>query len=280
MKNLSDIDALFTLPLAEFTAARNALAMRLKKAGRADEAQQVKEMTKPSATAWAVNQLYWRHRRDFDRLVAISEKVRHAQSGKGGDPRALVEERRKLISGLASAAAELLTKEGHAASIDAQRRVITTLESLTARDSSSIEEHAGRLTADLEPLGFDSLAELLQGAPHQKAKVLDFAQGAKKKQRTKEKPDPEAERAARARAEAVKRAEAAVSTARREAEHAEAAAAKAEAQRDALKQEKEEIEVRYSAAIAEARTAAGEVKKTARTLADAERALARARNER
>jgi hypothetical protein len=68
MKNLSDVDALFTLPPGEFVAARSALAARLKKAGQAEEAERVKAMVKPSATAWAVNQLYCRHRREFDRL--------------------------------------------------------------------------------------------------------------------------------------------------------------------------------------------------------------------
>ena len=36
------VDDLFVLPLADFTAARNALASMLKKAGRADEAERVK----------------------------------------------------------------------------------------------------------------------------------------------------------------------------------------------------------------------------------------------
>ena len=63
MTRTSEIDALFKLSLAEFTAARNALASRLKKEGRSGEAERVKAMPKPPATAWAVNQLFWRHRR-------------------------------------------------------------------------------------------------------------------------------------------------------------------------------------------------------------------------
>jgi len=278
MKKSSDIDALFALPLAEFTAERNALAARLKKEGRAEEAQRVKALTKPSATAWAVNQLYWRHRREFDRLVTLSEKVRNAQSGRAGDLRPLAEERRKLISDLASVAAELLSEGGHAASIDTRRRLVTTLESLAARDRSSMELEAGRLTADLEPLGFDGLA----GAPLQKggpnAKVLAFPQTAKAKKDAKAKPDIEAERAARARAEALKQAETALANARREAARADAAAAKAVARRETLEQEKQELEARYAEAIQEARAATDEVKKTARAVADAERAVTRARN--
>jgi hypothetical protein len=44
-----DVDALFRLPVAEFTSARNALAARLKKSGRSDEAASVKALAKPSS---------------------------------------------------------------------------------------------------------------------------------------------------------------------------------------------------------------------------------------
>src|SRR5258708_3851277 len=39
-----DVDALFRLPLPEFTGARNTLAARLKKSGRGDEAFRVKAL--------------------------------------------------------------------------------------------------------------------------------------------------------------------------------------------------------------------------------------------
>lgn len=291
MKNISGSDALFALPRAEFTAARNALAARLKKEGQTAEAQRVKALTRPSATAWAVNQLFWRHRRDFDRLLTINEKVRQAQLERSDDLRSLLAERRKTISALASIAATLMTEAGHAASVDARHRVTTTLESLTSLDRASIELQAGRLTSDLEPLGFESLAALLGGTPLPQGKLLDFRQGAKKKQDGKEKQDTKekqqarekenaaAERAARARAEALKLAETALTNARREAARAESAAAKADEQRKALEREKQEIEARHAAALQASRAAADEVRKTARAVADAERALARARSE-
>ncbi len=45
------VDALFRLPLAEFTAARNTLAARLKQGGRGNEADRVKGLVKPSISA-------------------------------------------------------------------------------------------------------------------------------------------------------------------------------------------------------------------------------------
>src|SRR4051795_11867142 len=62
------VDALFQLPLAEFTAARNALAGRLRKGSHVAEAERVKALPKPGVPAWAVNQIYWKHRDDFDKL--------------------------------------------------------------------------------------------------------------------------------------------------------------------------------------------------------------------
>src|SRR5437870_10710665 len=73
-----DVDALFKLPLMQFTLARNGLAGRLKKMGRSDEAQEVKSLTKPSISAWAVNQLYWRHRDLFERLIAVGKGLESA----------------------------------------------------------------------------------------------------------------------------------------------------------------------------------------------------------
>src|SRR4030095_1217058 len=85
----ADVDALFTLPLAEFTGARNALAARLKKSGRGDGAVNVKALAKPSISAWAVNQLYWSQREEFDQLIASGERFHKAQkSGKVAEMRA------------------------------------------------------------------------------------------------------------------------------------------------------------------------------------------------
>ena len=66
----SRIDALFQLPLDEFTAARNALA---KEAGK--DAPALKQLTKPPVAAWAVNQLYWERRDDYEALGGHMEHI-------------------------------------------------------------------------------------------------------------------------------------------------------------------------------------------------------------
>ena len=96
-----DVDALYNLPLAEFTAARNALAGQLKKSGRGNEADFVKTLVKPSISAWAVNQLYWKHRDAFDELIATGERFRKAQTSglarKVADMRGALDARRRYL---------------------------------------------------------------------------------------------------------------------------------------------------------------------------------------
>ena len=273
MTESSDIDGLFGLPLADFTAARNALASRLRKEGRKEEAEQVKALPKPPASAWAVNQLFWHHRSEMNRLFALGEKVREAQIGGAADLRPLLDKRRQLVSQLTDRAAEILGAAGHADSRDAMRKISITLESLATGAASDLEPAAGRLTSDLEPLGFDGLAALLGGRKLQPAKVLPFRRAEEKK-----KPNPKDTAAARAQArEAVKTAEKSLTYAQRAAERAEAAFEKAKESAETLEAQVRELEARLKKAQEEARTAGNGAKKTAQEVADAERVLSRAR---
>lgn len=163
-----DVDSLFRLPLAEFTGARNALAAKLKKSGRGDEAVPVKALGKPSVSAWAVNQLYWSHRAAFDRLVASGESFHKAQTsrsaGKVADIRATLEARRQDLAKLSDLAASLLRDAGHNPSLDTIRRVTATLEGISAFASRSDSRHPwspGRLTEDVDPPGFESFASFI-----------------------------------------------------------------------------------------------------------------------
>lgn len=264
----AEIDPLFQLPLGEFTAARNALAARLKKEGRAAEAERVKTLVKSPASAWAVNQLYWHDPKSFATLLKVGERIRQAQTGKlrNVDLRALLDEKKQLLAALVTRAEAVLAAGGHAVSVDVMRRVTMTLESLAAWGERDGVPKAGRLTADLDPPGFDTLAELMGGKKLEPARLLPF-------RAPKPVEDP---KAARAR-EAVQAAETALRTARREKEQSEAALTKANARTAAVEEQKQEIEARYAEARDQARAAASEVKKRAQAVADAERALTKAR---
>ncbi len=61
----SKIDELYQAPLDEFVSSRTALAKTL---GGAD-ARRVKKLAKPTVVPWALNQLHWKVRLAWDRLL-------------------------------------------------------------------------------------------------------------------------------------------------------------------------------------------------------------------
>jgi len=67
-------DRLYALPLEEFTQARNDAANDLRKAGRRDEAEEIKALRKPTAAAGAVNRLVREHRRRNERRKARNDE--------------------------------------------------------------------------------------------------------------------------------------------------------------------------------------------------------------
>ena len=160
-----DVDALYQLPLAEFTAARNSLASELKKGGRAEEANLVKTLAKPSISAWAVNQLYWKHRAAFDRLIATAERVRKAQTSRNpADTRVALDARREALSQVSDLASGLMRDGGHNPTPDTLRRVTTTVEALSVYAAIPGGPRPGRLSDDVDPPGFELLASLVSGA--------------------------------------------------------------------------------------------------------------------
>ena len=168
-KSLEDeVDGLFKLSLSEFTNARNALAARLKQIGRTGDATLVKSLTKPSISAWAVNQLYWNYREEFDQLIATGQRFRQAQksgnAGKVAHMRGSLDTRRESLTQLTDLAAELLQDAGHNPSPDTLRRITTTLEAVSAYASFSDGPTPGRLTQDVDPPGFEALASLMSGS--------------------------------------------------------------------------------------------------------------------
>src|SRR5215470_8975739 len=162
-----EVDALFKLPLGEFISARNTLTARLKRGGHANDANAVKALAKPSISAWAVNQLYWKHREAFDQLMATGQQFRESQASQLAGKvveKTFGDERRRALSDLSRLAANLMQEAGHNATPDIIRRIISTLEAMSAYASLPGALHYGRLAADLDPPGFEALAALIPDA--------------------------------------------------------------------------------------------------------------------
>jgi hypothetical protein len=279
-----DLEALFRLPVAEFTAARNALATQLKKSGRRDESDRVKALAKPSITAWAVNQLYWKHRAAFDRLIATGQRFRQAQTsgraGKVADMRAALDARREALSHLADLATALLRDAGSSPTSETVHRITTTLEAMSAYESLPDAQRPGRLTRDVDPPGFESFASLIPGAAMTKMadepvrvassqKSVRAAGPLRKAESTGDKSQVEKTRQAKIAAAkvSVQEAKSLLSEARARAQSLEAAQKKANADAKEAEKHRREVEERFE----KARLASEDAARLARSIAaDAE----------
>jgi len=286
----SDIDTLFQLPLTEFTKARHALAARLRAAGQVAQAAAVNALPKPSLSAWTVNQLYWRHRKAFDQLRVAGDRLRKAQAsqlaGKGGELRGLVEAHRAGVAELSTRAAALLRDAGHPPTPDLTRRITTTLEALAAYGRQPSAPPAGRLTADVDPPGFDALAALIprRGARAKGAgqsRIIPFRQHTesdptKKLDAAGKKRQHEQERQAQhaAATAALRDAERTLRDARKAAAHAEAALRDAAARAKAAEKRKAALEKGLDHAVADADGARQEARRVASAAEEAAQAVA------
>ena len=149
----SHIDALYALPLTEFTGARNALAKTLK----GDAASRVKKLEKPGAVAWSTNQLFWRDRAVYDRLMAAGRSLREAQvaalSGAAADLKRSATEHRAALAAAVTAATHLAAEHAVRPGADPVSRMLETL-SLAPEPPG----HPGRFVDVLQPAGFEALA--------------------------------------------------------------------------------------------------------------------------
>jgi chromosome segregation ATPase len=152
------IDALYQRPLADFVAARNALAKELRPHDRA-RSDEVKALRKPTVAAWALDRAASRDPDAVAELRAAGAAVQEAQesalAGDRGALREATERRRNAIARLTDAAA---SDAG-----DAHRdEIAATLEAASVDDELHAQLAAGRLTATTEArAGFGDLAGLL-----------------------------------------------------------------------------------------------------------------------
>jgi hypothetical protein len=247
------IDRLFQLPLAEFTAARNALA---KEAGTGGKA--IKALTKPPVAAWAVNQLYWKDRSRYDALVDTAMQMRKAHKsvmeGKNADLRVAGKMHEEALEAALKATVALMKEDGQPVTDATRHTILNTLRALPS------PEPPGRLTETLAPGGFEMLSgiSIKPGGNSQTTKKTERPAAAAK-------PDAKADRdAARAREQKLA-LERALREADQQARHAEFEAARAA--RDATKADKKLEEAQR--ALQEARDALKEAEREAAAAAKA-----------
>ncbi|MCU1380765.1 MAG: hypothetical protein JWN29_3748 [Acidimicrobiales bacterium] len=142
-------EQLFRVPPAEFIAARDAEAKRLRAEGDKEGAAAVKALRRPTVGAWAVNQVARDHPELVDAVVDAGARVVDAQTIllSGGDPadlRAATAARREAV-GAASRAAVALAGPAYRDGITA------TFDAAAADEDAAAAVRTGRLTRELDP---------------------------------------------------------------------------------------------------------------------------------
>jgi hypothetical protein len=295
----AELDTLFQQLPSAHVEARTALADKLRKSGDRAGAEQVKKLKRPSASAWAINQLHF-HRPAL--LEAAQQATAallslHARDGVGpSELSAAVAAQRRALQAALDAAQRGIEEAGLALSSVDQRKVEITLKAWLA---GSGDEAPGRMTHELEASGFAAVTAV--GIPSSRpappprpppaetaetAREPAAAQGvlplvaAKKKQ-----PGPDPERLARVRANVNKREQEA-DAARKLSEQVQADLSEKEREVERTREQASEAERTLNALSAQLKQQETALLKrrthnadASSALSDAERALAAARAE-
>lgn len=269
----AEIDKLFQLPPADFTAARNALAK-----GAGAHAGTIKGLTKPPIAAWAVNQLYWKDPETYEALIDAASEMRKTHraviEGRKADLRSAGREHELALDAALKSTMALLKDAGQPATDTTRHAVLNTLRALPS------DEPAGRLTKTLAPGGFEMLAGVTPAAaPRRRVETPPATKdgaGLGKGKAADARAEREAARAAAKAREERAAAERALRDAEQRARQAEFEAARAA--RDATKAERRLEEARRDLEAAQEAfdTAEREAKEAVRSRETADRQLAAA----
>jgi hypothetical protein len=158
------LDELYGAAPEEFVAERKRLAKQLKTEGRADDADELIKVRKPTVAAWALNRLTRDSRRDVDGLLDSGHRMRTAQAGVlRGEARETFEQaahtERETITRLVHEAERLLTERGGASS-SLLEQIATSLHAAAVSEQGREVLAAGRFTQAMTLEGFNALAGL------------------------------------------------------------------------------------------------------------------------
>jgi hypothetical protein len=283
---VDEADDLYGLPDDEFTAARDALAKRLRGEKRREDADAVKALRRPSVAAAAINRAVREH--GAEDLLAAGEALRQAHEAllSGDGDAKTVREATARERAAVRAFTQLAVGEG--ASPSTQERVQATLHAASIDDDVRELLVAGRLEREAEA-GADPMAMLASSANASRsggpaATKTDRPPAAKpdgsgrKSGRSASKPDRSA--AAKSRpSDAQRRREKQAQRAQEAAEHALTAQAEAETAAERARSTLEEAEAAARKAWAVVEDLEGHERAARRALKEAEAEAERRRTE-
>jgi hypothetical protein len=149
------VGELYGLSPDDFLSARRGLAARAKADKETGLAKAIESIRKPTAAAWAINQLVRSRPDDVERLVELAAGLHEAQEKMDGAAmKTLGRERTKLIDALVRSTAEVAKESGGALSMPVANQVRETFVAALATTAAAEAVGSGQLTRALSYAGF------------------------------------------------------------------------------------------------------------------------------
>jgi hypothetical protein len=154
-RELDDIvRELYVLPPAEFVTARNELVRQARAAGSREVAERLRQLRRPTRSAWLVN-LLASDSRAMQRLSALGRELRDAQTGLvRTELRNLAEQRRQLIADLLDRTTAHAAEAGVRLTPTVLSEVEATLQAALVDLAGALTIRNGRLVRPLSHSGF------------------------------------------------------------------------------------------------------------------------------
>jgi hypothetical protein len=228
-------DGLYRLRPDEFTSARNTKASAAHAAGDRAMEQAIKELRRPSTSAWLANWLVRERPDEFGRLEALGTSMRDASDRLDGDElRRLSGQRHEVLTALTSVAQRAASEAGIPFSSGVSGELEATLMAALSDQEAAAALHEGRLTTALRYTGFGSIGT----APA----VISTRKSRAERPTTERKRASQEVRPSAEDRRALKEAERVLSAARKESSKQDHLADEARARRDDFRSSVEELE--------------------------------------
>jgi hypothetical protein len=145
------LDRLYAAPFDDFVPTRREMVASLRAAGDVAGSRVVAAATKPSRTAWALNQVA--RRRPELLAAALDARTTAAAVQTSGDAlRASARAYRDRLADLVQAASDVLRDDGGELTASQGRRISATVQAIAGSDDAGVREAllGGRLAADVD----------------------------------------------------------------------------------------------------------------------------------
>jgi hypothetical protein len=232
-------DQLYGLRPDQFTSARDTRAFEARAAGKGTLAAAVKELRRPTISAWLANRLVRDRPDECDRLLSLGASMRDASKRLAGDQlRELSRQRHQVVAALTVAARDTASGAGIPFSPAVSSELEATLTAALSDGEAAAALRAGRLTTALRYAGFGSLGPNQTAESSGKSPVKRSAATPRRQTKPKRDRGPTAaERTSELRAarRTLKEAESALRAARKDLDEKERRADEAGARRAELR---------------------------------------------